>query len=152
DRADYGEVAEGLGRDLSQALARDERLRPVAARQHLRDADHHPPVEDDPERSRDRRNDLALHLAERHQKEGRLELPLRELPHELPGLLLARAVEEGHAVEVDEVDAAPAAHHAPGGYRRVDATREESEDVSTRSHREPTGAGHLLERDEGTPG
>ena len=55
-------------------------------------------------------------------------------------------------MEVDEIDAAPAAHHPPGGHRGVDATREESEDAPARPDRQAARAGHLLERDEGAAG
>src|SRR5581483_8365052 len=77
--------------------------------------------------------------------------PADELLREPPRLLLARPVVERGAVEVDEVDGAPAAHHPPRRDRRVDAAGQEREHPAARSDREPPRARDLLEREERAP-
>src|SRR3989454_12353917 len=141
--------SERLRGHLPEAVARDQRLGARPARQRLRDAEHHASVEDDAERASHGGHDLPLHLAERHQVEVRLEPPGGEQPPELARLLLARAVEEGHAVEVDEIDAAAPPHHAPGRDRRGAAAPEERQPPPARTGREPPRARQLPDRADG---
>src|SRR5213080_3820965 len=126
-RLDHRKIGERLRRDLAEALARHQRLGACRPPDRLGDAEHHPPVEDDAQRPPDRCDDLALNLAEGDQVERGVELPADELGGDLARLLLARPIVEGRAVEVHEVDGAPAPHHPPGGDGRVDAAREEGQ-------------------------
>src|SRR5439155_192921 len=86
--ADHGQVGERLRRHLPEAVARDQRLGARPARQRLRDAEHHAPVEDHAEGAPHGGHDLPLHLAERHQVEVGFEPPGGEQPAELARLLL----------------------------------------------------------------
>ena len=86
-------------------------------REALGDAHHEPPVDDHRAGGGTDKHDLALDLAERDEEEARGVLPLGEAPDELPRLALGGVGQIGHAVEVDEDDAAAALHirHAATG-------------------------------------
>ena len=115
----------------------------------LGDAHHEAPVDRDPRGRRDRQDDLALDLAERDQEQARGVLPLGEALDELPRLALGGVGQIGHAVEVDEDDAAPALHDPPRRDRRVDAAREQRGHRAARADGQAARPGAPLRVDEG---
>ena len=103
--------------------------------QRLGDPYHEPPVDDDPGGGRDGEHHLALDLAEGHQDELRVVLPLGQHPDEGAGFGLRDRRQVRHAVEVHEDDAASALHHPPGRDRGIDPARQQRGHRTARAHR-----------------
>ena len=79
------EVAQRLRGDLGQAVSGDERERAFAFREHLRDAQHHPAIEQNAKFLRRVAHDLALDGFEGNAVELQVELVADELPREAAG-------------------------------------------------------------------
>src|SRR5439155_1743406 len=92
---------EGLGHGLAGPRHHGDRA--GALGRDPGDAPPEPPVDDGPERWRDRQHDLALDLAERHHPQARRELVGDEPADQRPELGLGGGRQVGHRVEVDEL-------------------------------------------------
>src|ERR1051325_6281071 len=145
---DHGHILERLRSHLREALAGRESQRVFLPRDRLRDAQHHPAVEHDPQRSQNGGDDRSLDLAERHEVEPRLELMPRQQAHQLAAFFLGRAIEIRRAVKMDESKTAAALHHAVGRDRRVESAGYETDDTPGRADRQAAEAGDLLEAEE----
>ena len=114
-----GDVLKGLGRDLREALAGNERGNALLPRQRLRDAHHEPAIQQHPVRRRHIHDDALLHTGEGHEEKLGVVLVAGEDFAQFGSLLDGRGVHEGVAVEVHELDATAAPHHLPRGDGRV---------------------------------
>ena len=112
-RVGASDVVERLGRNLAEALARDEGARLLATRDLLGDPEHQTPVEDDAQLGRSRKRDLALAVAERDSVDARDATGPLEHMGDVIDQPFARIGGLGPAGKVDADDDRAAARHAP---------------------------------------
>ena len=108
------------------------------------DAHHHPPVEDDPQSGGRIHHHVTLGVGERDEVKGDGEVVLGEHFAQLHSLPNGGRVRIGLAVEMDQLDLGPAAHHSPGGHGGIDASRQEREHASRDPDRQAPGPRHAM--------
>ncbi len=140
---DHRHVLERLRRDLAKTLARHQHGGLRSFRQRARDSQHEAPIEHDPQRAQSVRDDLALQISKRYQHQRRSQLPSRQMRRELGRLFLARLRYQRMRVEMHEIQAQPATHHAIGRDRRVDPARQQRHPASRDANRQSARARHF---------
>ena len=133
-------VAQRLRRHLPEALAGDERLAPSSRA--MRDAIRIIMRRYSTTRSGRgaKRTISALKVAEGHHRELLASCPRGEHGRETPRLVAARCRQVRNAVEVQRIDAAPAAHHAQPRDGRIDASRQQQQHASPGRDRQAAAA------------